>query len=557
VVTRSLLTLVMLNGISLVFWGCVGLCRFLHELARRAGHSRVATALVTLAAAIMGALLLVLSLELVIWLAVTITDHLWLGPEATARALAVVILAGLLLCGAVASYLSIRLFEVSPAAGAIVPSGLLYWLVADSLTENVLVADMVLLGHDLVSWALPALAVAACALGALMARRSARPAAAAELAAAPAAAARITTGEVAVLIPAHNEEKTLGLSLEVVSEIVAVDNVFVASDGSTDRTAEIAREWGCNVLDIQPNAGKARALAAAIDHFRICDRYAAVLILDADSQPDRDYLERALPLFDDPDIVAVAGHALPAWHPHGHPRLAMFIAAYRMRLYRVTQVLLRYGQTWKYSNVSFIVPGFASMYRCSVLPRIEIDAPGLIIEDFNMTFELHHKRLGKIAYTPRVRCTSHEPLGLGDYIRQVRRWHLGFWQTVRRHRFWPSFFWLSLTVFVVEMLLQSLAFLTVPFLLAGFVLGPGEPMTIWLPQLGVASLTVTDVVIGVFLADYAITLLAAAIERKPILMLYGPGFALLRWIDAFLFLYTLPLAFTVKSDGRWESPKRV
>lgn len=422
-VTRSLLTLVMLNGISLVFWGCVGMCRFVHEQARRV----------------------------------------------------------------------------------------------------------------------------------LLARRRVLPAAAAGSDGPP---RRLTRDDVAVVIAAHNEDRSLGACLDAASRCVAASQIFVGSDGSRDRTVDIATERGCNVLDIQPNGGKARALRTVIEHFRIGDRYAAVLILDADAQLEPHYLERALPLFDDPGVAAVAGHALPQWHAHRRPTLAMFFAAYRMRLYRVTQALLRYGQTWKYSNVSFIVPGFASMYRCSVLPRIDIDAPGLIIEDFNMTFELHRKRLGKIAYTPAVRCASHEPVGFGDYFKQVRRWYLGFWQTMRRHRFWPSFFWLSLAAYVVEMLVQSLAFLTVPFLLVELAVGGGAPVPIWLPQLGLASLTARDVVIGVFLTDYTITLLTAAVERKPILMLYGLGFALVRWIDSFLFLYTLPLAFAEKSDGRWESPKR-
>ena len=48
----------------------------------------------------------------------------------------------------------------------------------------------------------------------------------------------------------------------------------------------------------------------------------------------------------------------------------------------------------------------------------------------------------------------------------------------------------------------------------------------------------------------------SVVERKPILLLYGPVFALLRWIDAFLFIFTLPLAFAEKSDGRWVSPRR-
>jgi biofilm PGA synthesis N-glycosyltransferase PgaC len=281
-----------------------------------------------------------------------------------------------------------------------------------------------------------------------------------------------------------------------------------------------------------------------------------VLILDADAQPTPNYLEHALPLFDDPEVAAVAGHATAVWYSHRLPRPSMLCVAYRVRLYRVTQALMRYGQTWKHSNVSFIVPGFASMYRCSVLPHIDIDAPGLIIEDFNMTFELHHKRLGKIAYSPKACGFSHEPLGLRDYVRQVRRWYLGFWQTIRRHGFWPSAFWLSLGTFVVEMLLQSVACLLVPLLLAWFTFGPAEPVTLWLPQMGEVEVTAMDLWIGVFLLDYFITFLVSTVEKKRILLLYGLGFPLLRWIDAFLFLYTLPLAFAEKSDGRWVSPRR-
>jgi biofilm PGA synthesis N-glycosyltransferase PgaC len=372
-----------------------------------------------------------------------------------------------------------------------------------------------------------------------------------------AAPERLTPSDVAVLVCAHNEQQTIHLCLDAVSRLVPKCNIFVGSDGSTDDTVQIARERGCHVLDIQPNGGKARALDALIRHFAIHEHFAAALILDADAQIDEHYLEHALPLFDDPAVVAVAGHAIPGWSSSWRHAWSNFFIAYRIRLYRITQALLRYGQTWKYSNVNFIVPGFASMYRCSALRNIDIAVPGLIIEDFNMTFELQHKKLGKIAYTPKVRSISHEPHGFRDYCRQVRRWYLGFWQTVRRHGFWPSLFWLSLGTYVVEMLLQSIAFLTLPFLLAWFVVTAGESIAIWLPPLGVVDLSLVDVALGVFVADYALTTLICTLERKPVMMLYGLGFVLLRWIDAFLFLYTLPLSFFEKSDGRWASPTRI
>jgi poly-beta-1,6-N-acetyl-D-glucosamine synthase len=490
---RSLLALIALCGVSLVFWGCVGVCRFIHERARDIGRRATSVTFAMGAAPLSSALVLALCLTPLMGLA----------------ALTLLVFSG-----------------------------------DDS-------APVVMLGLVL-SW---------FGLCLLLAWWRARPGAPADHAHSGSAPRRIRVDEVAVLVAAHNEGKTIHICLDAATRIIAAGNIFVASDGSTDDTVRVARERGCNVLDIQPNGGKARALTSVVDHFAICERYAAVLILDADAQVDEHYLERALPLFDDPAVVAVAGHAVPKWYPHWRPRWPMLFNAYRIRLYRVLQALLRYGQTWKYSNVSFIVPGFASMYRCSALVSIDIAAPGLIIEDFNMTFELHHKRLGRIAYTPGVRCTSQEAYSLAEYVKQVRRWYLGFWQTIRRHGFWPSFFWLSLGVYVVEMLLQSLVFLSVPLILAwlllGSSLGSGPVITVWLPHLGAVDLTLIDVTMGVFLADYVLTLLISALERKPILLVYGLGFPVLRWIDAFLFLYTLPLAFVEESDGRWKSPTRI
>ena len=46
------------------------------------------------------------------------------------------------------------------------------------------------------------------------------------------------------------------------------------------------------------------------------------------------------------------------------------------------------------------------------------------------------------------------------------------------------------------------------------------------------------------------------IEKKLLLLFYGLGFVFLRYLDAILFLYTLPLAFRIRSDGKWVSPNR-
>jgi glycosyltransferase involved in cell wall biosynthesis len=68
---------------------------------------------------------------------------------------------------------------------------------------------------------------------------------------------------VSFLIPAYNEESTIG---EVLERIAALDldaQVIVVDDGSTDRTAEIAVEHGVTVIR-KANGGKGSALRAGI-----------------------------------------------------------------------------------------------------------------------------------------------------------------------------------------------------------------------------------------------------------------------------------------------------
>ncbi len=368
----------------------------------------------------------------------------------------------------------------------------------------------------------------------------------------------ILVQDVAVIVPAHNEELTIARTIASVLHLVEPHQVHIGSDASTDRTVEICRKYGCNVADIFPNKGKAGVLKHLIDHFELSKKYKAVMIVDADTEIDKNYLKHALPFFNDPDICAVAGHAIPHWKKHFWPEWQMIIVAYRVRLYRMLQAVMRYGQTWKYTNVSAIIPGFCSIYRSSILPSIDITAPGLIIEDFNMTFEVHHKKLGKIAYTPKCFGISNEPTNFKDYSKQVKRWNLGFWQTVRKHGFWPSLFWLSTAIFQIEMIVVCIFFLPVPFFFLVFLLTGFQPIHIEFPDFlpYVIDVRFQDLFLGVFLMDYLLTVVIAFVENKPSLLLYGLTFFFLRFVDVVLYLYSIPLAFFVKSTGRWVSPKR-
>lgn len=84
---------------------------------------------------------------------------------------------------------------------------------------------------------------------------------------------------VVALIPAYNEERTLGQVLEVVRSVPAVNEVIVISDGSTDGTARVARAHGARCVELRENVGKGGALKAGMDRAADADVY---LFLDAD-----------------------------------------------------------------------------------------------------------------------------------------------------------------------------------------------------------------------------------------------------------------------------------
>lgn len=366
---------------------------------------------------------------------------------------------------------------------------------------------------------------------------------------------RIRPCDIAVVVPAHNEEVALPKCLAALKRIVPGRQIYVASDGSSDATVAVASEAGCNVDDIRPNGGKARAIATAISRNELCERYKAVLIQDADSEIDPDYLNNGLPLFDDECVAAVAGHVQSrrGLDDDGHSRL---FTAYRMRLYFILQAAFQYGQSWKRTNVSYIAPGFASMYRSSALKTIDITAPGLVIEDFNMTFEVQRKKLGRIAYSPQVRCSTEDPLSLRDYRNQVYRWYLGFWQTVWRHGVWRSKFWLALMPLLVELGIISLFTLMLPIMvMLGLVYG--HPAAAYsLDDMAfhpVPPILLAGVYFGV---DYLLTIVVALATRRPGLLAYGLAFPFLRFIDAVLFAQAFTNSFFVTSDGRWKSPAR-
>jgi hypothetical protein len=96
-----------------------------------------------------------------------------------------------------------------------------------------------------------------------------------------------------VFIPAWNEEENLPAVLDGLHEQLADADVLVVDDGSTDRTAEVAREHGADVLSLGSNQGLRIGIAAGY-RWALERGYAFCGRVDADGQHPAAELARLL-----------------------------------------------------------------------------------------------------------------------------------------------------------------------------------------------------------------------------------------------------------------------
>jgi dolichyl-phosphate beta-glucosyltransferase len=134
-----------------------------------------------------------------------------------------------------------------------------------------------------------------------------------------------------IVIPAYNEEKRIGASLEKIvaylagrpftAELVAVD------DGSTDRTAGVVRETlegriPYRLIRFDANHGKGAAVKAGV----LASAGRAVLFTDADLSTPIEELDKFLPRLDEGYDVVIGSRAIPGCDirvPQARPRQAM------------------------------------------------------------------------------------------------------------------------------------------------------------------------------------------------------------------------------------------
>lgn len=365
----------------------------------------------------------------------------------------------------------------------------------------------------------------------------------------------VRVSDVAVLIAAHNEAAVIEETLTAIARLIPRRQVYVVSDASSDHTGALSKHAGVNVLMLRRNRGKAGALVEGIRKFQLTQHYKVVLLLDADTRLDDDYFRSSLKLFSQKDVVAVAGSAQTLNDKGTDSISGRYLLAYRQRIYTIFQLLIKYGQAWRPINAVTIVPGFASMYRSEVLEKIDIDAPGFVIEDYNMTFEIHAKRLGRIAFRPSVAIAyTQDPDTMSDYVEQTKRWTLGFWQALARHQFRPTLFGWSVSFLAVESIISSA--LLIFGIIIVIVTAANEAYAIGL-NIPVIFPNPYILLVAIFIQDYILTIITVIALKRPIYLIYGLGFVYMRLVEVGVNILVLYHFISRKrSNGRWKSPSR-
>lgn len=232
-----------------------------------------------------------------------------------------------------------------------------------------------------------------------------------------------------VLIPAHDEEAVLGLTLASLAEQSRPpDRVVVVADNCTDATVEVARAHGVEVFETVDNAQKkAGALNQALDRrLPATEPRDVVLVMDADSAIAPEFLKIALGLMEqDRDLIAVGG----LFYGEDGGRLVGQLQ--RNEYTRYQRLVAR-----KLGRV-FVLTGTASVIRAYAM-RAVADARGTFLpgpegqvydtlaltEDNELTLAL--KTLGaRMTSPPQCRVTTEVMRAWRDLWRQRLRWHRG------------------------------------------------------------------------------------------------------------------------------------
>lgn len=276
---------------------------------------------------------------------------------------------------------------------------------------------------------------------------------------------------VSIIVPAYNEEVTIEASIRSLLGLkYNLYEIVIVDDGSKDSTVQVLREAfhmqrvnrpiqrkiPCQSEDAifetrefkvpitlicKQNGGKADALNMGIN----AAKYPYFICMDADSVLQYDSLEKIVrPVIEEGDVVAVGGVVRPC---NGTEIKNGKVISYHMpnKILPCMQVL-EYDRSFLASRILFdkfngsiIISGAFGLFKKSMVIDVGGYDPTTMGEDMELVVKLHafcreHRIPYRIRYASDAVCWTQVPEKLKDLCKQRRRWHIGLFESMTRHR---------------------------------------------------------------------------------------------------------------------------
>lgn len=230
---------------------------------------------------------------------------------------------------------------------------------------------------------------------------------------------------VSIIVPCFNEEKTVSKTL---NSLLALNypkdklSIFIIDDGSTDNTQTVLNAYRNNSqiqIFKKENGGKYTALNFALE--KITSEF--VGCLDADSFVDKEALQKIIPKFTDPSIMAVT----PSIH----------VDKPKTVLQRVQRIEYSWGILFRRVLASinglYVTPGPFSIFRTNMFKEIGGYREAHHTEDMELALRMHKNGL-KITNAQEANVYTVAPGQLKGLYKQRVRWTYGFLKNAQDYR---------------------------------------------------------------------------------------------------------------------------
>ena len=227
---------------------------------------------------------------------------------------------------------------------------------------------------------------------------------------------------VTFLVPAYNEEKHIGKCLR---SLINLDypkeklKITVINDGSTDKTAEIAKKFkGIRVINKKNEGSKAAAMNYGL---KFVDTE-FVACMDADSFANRDYLKKVISHFKDDSTGAVTSAVKIK-------KVTSFASKIQWVEYLVSVI---FRKLFSILDCQFVIPGPGGIYRTNVLKKVGEFETDNLTEDMEMALRLQVNGY-KIENCLDAYVYTECPKDFKALFKQRMRWYRGYLENFKKY----------------------------------------------------------------------------------------------------------------------------